>query len=55
MNRSRLRRMLCHLVLDWDSVQFDVRYFAVIQGKQLIVNRLKLMMLSSANTPTSNR
>ena len=23
MNRSRLRRMLCHLVLDWDSLQFD--------------------------------
>ena len=24
MNRSRLRRMLCHLVLDWDSLQVDV-------------------------------
>ena len=24
MNRSRLRRMLCHIVLDWDNVQFDV-------------------------------
>jgi hypothetical protein len=23
MNRSRLRRMLCHLVLEWDSVQFE--------------------------------
>ena len=23
MNRSRLRRMLCHLVLDWDGIQYD--------------------------------
>lgn len=23
MNRSRLRRMLCHLILDWDSIQFE--------------------------------
>lgn len=23
MNRSRLRRILCHLVLEWDSVQFE--------------------------------
>lgn len=29
MNRSRLRRMLCHLVLDWDTVQFDVSYCAL--------------------------
>lgn len=23
MNRSRMRRMLCHLVIDWDNVQLD--------------------------------
>lgn len=23
MNRCRLRRMLCHLVLDWDHVQYE--------------------------------
>lgn len=24
MNRSRARRMLCHLVLEWESVQLEV-------------------------------
>lgn len=24
MNRSRMRRMLCHLVLEWDGLQLDV-------------------------------
>lgn len=24
MNRSRMRRMLCHLILDWDGLQLDV-------------------------------
>lgn len=27
MNRSRMRRMLCHLVLDWDGLQLDVGDF----------------------------
>jgi len=25
MNPSRLRRMLCHLILEWDNIQLDVR------------------------------
>lgn len=24
MNRSRARRMLCHLVMEWESVQLEV-------------------------------
>lgn len=27
MNRSRMRRTLCHLVLDWESVQLEVCSF----------------------------
>ena len=26
MNRSRMRRMLCHLAIDWDNIQLDVSY-----------------------------
>ena len=25
MNRSRMRRMLCHIIVDWDNLQLDVR------------------------------
>ena len=34
MNRSRMRRMLCHLAIDWDNVQLDVSYnlIAVIKS-----------------------
>lgn len=24
MNRSRLRRMLCHILVEWDNIQLDV-------------------------------
>lgn len=27
MNRSRLRRLLCHLILDWDRLQFEAENF----------------------------
>lgn len=29
MNRSRLRRMLCHLVLEWDGIQFEAEGFDI--------------------------
>ena len=25
MNRSRMRRMLCHLILEWENIQLEVR------------------------------
>ena len=25
MNRERMRRMLCHMIVDWDNIQLDVR------------------------------
>jgi hypothetical protein len=24
MNRARMRRMLCHVAVDWDNIQMDV-------------------------------
>ena len=38
MNRSRLRRMLCHLVLEWDHVQFEV---SIPYGKPFQLTCLK--------------
>ena len=40
MNRSRMRRMLCHLAIDWDNIQLDVSYnFRAIIVKLMLARR----------------
>ena len=46
MNRSRIRRMLCHTVLDWDGLQLEVWSLDEFKKNRLI-NMYKLEDLDS--------